>query len=118
MHCKLPKTLARQNASQLTRTPCPVLRKCFVRQLVEFTGTRIPLDRRIELSRFELLEPSSKTRKFFGGELFDGSFNFFRSGHFSKISLLQLSRKGAGTARENLTVPDRAFADASFGRDL
>jgi hypothetical protein len=76
MHCKLPKTLARQNASQLTRTPCPVLRKCFVRQLVKLTGTRITLDRRIELSSFELLEPSSKTRKFFGGGAVRRLFQF------------------------------------------
>ena len=118
MHSKLPKTLARQNASQLTRTPCPVLRKCFIRQLVELTGTRITLDRRIELSRFELLEPSSKTRKFFGGELFDGSFNFFRSRHVWNISPVQAleklaKRNGEGARDFDLILPSQSCPSAS-----
>jgi hypothetical protein len=88
-----------------------------VRQLVEFTGTRITLDRRIELSSFELLEPSSKTRKFFGGSCWT-ALSISSEWVISAIyQLLQLSRKDAGRAPENLTVPDRAFADASFGRD-
>jgi len=117
MHCKLSKSLARQNASQLTRTPCPVLRKCFVRELVKLTGTRVTLDCRIELSSFEFLELSAKTRKFFGGSCWT-ALSISSAVVISAIyQLLQLSRKDAGRAPENLTVPDRAFADASFGRD-
>jgi len=98
MHDNPPRILARQNASQFTRTPGPVLRKSFVRELVKLAGTCVTLDRRIELRSFELFEPSAKTRKFSGGELFHGSFNFFGSRHASNISLPQPFRKDAASA--------------------
>ena len=60
--------------------------KRFFGKGIKFAGTRVPLDRGVELRRIESLEPRTKPRQLARGELFDGFLDVFGGGHLGDIA--------------------------------
>ena len=56
-------------------------RQSLVGECIKLAGLNVALDRGIELSRAEGLEPSAKSSEFLRGKPFDGHLDVFGSGH-------------------------------------
>ena len=80
-------------------------RKGLIGECVELACLRVALDRGIELSRVESLEPGAKPRELSRGELFNGLLDVLGGGHAQDIALVEEARKSRIAAA--LDVPAR-----------